>query len=222
MTRLLVVAKAPVPGEVKTRLGADLGMDAAADVAAAALLDTLRAGAAAFPPDRRHLALAGNLREARRAAEIADALRGWDVFEQEGAGFAGRLVHAHAALAAHRDPVVQIGMDTPQVTAQQLLDVASTLASEDPTVDAVLGRADDGGWWVLGLRDGHHAAPLVDVAMSRATTYDDTRRALEATGLRVAPTATLRDVDTLGDAEEVAAAAPDSAFAAAWRRVPRG
>ena len=48
--RALVLAKAPVAGRVKTRLGADVGMAYAADLAAAALLDTLLACTAAFGP----------------------------------------------------------------------------------------------------------------------------------------------------------------------------
>lgn len=222
MSRVLVVAKAPVPGEVKTRLGADIGMAVAAEVAAAALLDTLRACASAYPRTRRHLALAGDLTSALRGREIAAALAGWDVFPQQGAGFAERLVHAHATVAGRGDgPVVQIGMDTPQVTADLLLAAADALGDPDaPTApDAVLGRADDGGWWVLVLRDSRAAAPLSDVAMSTPTTYDDTRAALEASGLRVTGTAVLRDVDTLADADEVAAAAPSGAFAAAWGRL---
>ena len=44
--RILVIAKAPVPGLAKTRLGAAVGMDVAAELAAAALLDTVRTCAA--------------------------------------------------------------------------------------------------------------------------------------------------------------------------------
>lgn len=220
--RVLVVAKAPVAGAVKTRLGADIGMDGAAEVAAAALLDTLRTCAAAFPVTRRHLALAGDLGSAVRGAELEAAVMGWDVFPQQGTGFAERLVHAHATVAGRGDgPVVQIGMDTPQVTAALLLAAADALGDPDEPIapDAVLGRADDGGWWVLVLRDGRRASPLAEVVMSTPTTYDDTRAALEASGRRVAGTAVLRDVDTVADADEVAAAAPDGAFAAAWSRL---
>jgi len=53
--------------------------------------------------------------------------------------------------------------------------------------------------------------------MSTPTTYDDTRRALEGDGLRVTVTEELRDVDTVDDAEVVAAEAPDTEFARTWR-----
>lgn len=222
MSRVLVVAKSPVPGEVKTRLGADIGMAAAAQVAAASLLDTLRACRAAYPADRCHLALAGDLRGALRADEIGGAVTGWDVFAQQGTDFTRRLVHAHATVAG-RGPgaVVQIGMDTPQVTADLLRGVERGLgAPSDPAApDAVLGPAEDGGWWALGLRDPRDAAPLRDVPMSVATTYDDTWAALAAAGRRVGSTVALRDVDTVADANAVAEECPDGQFAAVWREL---
>ena len=80
--RALVVAKAPVPGRVKTRLGAVIGMDAAARVAAAALLDTLSACRSAFA--ECHLALDGDLRGACEEDELRDRLGGWVVHPQRG------------------------------------------------------------------------------------------------------------------------------------------
>ncbi|MFL6158624.1 MAG: alpha/beta hydrolase fold domain-containing protein, partial [Marmoricola sp.] len=87
--RVLVVAKAPVPGLAKTRLGAEIGMDAAADLAAAALLDTIDACRQAFGK-RCHLALEGDLAAASRGDEIVGALREWHVFAQQGDQLAQR------------------------------------------------------------------------------------------------------------------------------------
>ena len=211
MTSLLVVAKAPEPGRVKTRLGADIGMPAAAELAAAALLDTLAAAAGTGIASGRHVSLAGDLHRAVRAEELRAALAGWTVHPQIGADFTQRLVDAHSRVTG---PVVQVGMDTPQVTPGLLAEVVAGLADHD----AVLGPAEDGGWWVLALRDPARAAALAGVEMSTPTTGADTRTALEAAGLSVADTVTLRDVDTVTDAEAVAALAPDSHFAAAWAR----
>jgi glycosyltransferase A (GT-A) superfamily protein (DUF2064 family) len=213
VSRVLVVAKSPVAGAVKTRLGADIGMDAAADLAAAALLDTLRACAAAYDVGRRHLALAGDLAAAVRGAAIERALTGWHVFPQHGEGFSERLVHAHATTAGRgTGPVVQIGMDTPQVTPDLLVGAVDALADQD----AVLGPAGDGGWWVLALQDARRATPLGRVTMSTPATYADTHDALSDSGLRVATTSVLRDVDTVADADAVADEAPHSLFAEAW------
>jgi uncharacterized protein len=207
---VLVVAKAPVPGRAKTRLAVITGDDAAADLAAAALLDTI-AAVAATPGARGHLALSGDLAQAARRTELLDAVRDWTVTPQRGAGFAERLVAAHADAGA--GPVVQVGMDTPQLTPALLLRALTDLGSDD----VCLGPARDGGWWALARRDPHVAVPLGGVAMSTASTYDDTCAALVDAGLRVTSTAPLSDVDTLDDAAEVARLAPDSRFAAAFR-----
>ena len=87
---VLVVAKAPVPGLAKTRLAATVGEQAAADIAAAALLDTLDA-VAATPVTRRVVAMTGDLDLACRAEEIRDRLGGFMVIEQRGDDFADRL-----------------------------------------------------------------------------------------------------------------------------------
>ncbi|GAB3261087.1 TIGR04282 family arsenosugar biosynthesis glycosyltransferase [Nocardioides dilutus] len=214
MTRALVVAKAPVPGRVKTRLGADVGMVAAAEVAAAALLDTLAACRAAFGAADCLLALSGDLSRAARSLEIEAALAGWHVFPQRGDGLGARLAHAHADAPGGR-PVLQVGMDTPQLAAEHLHGAAATLDE----ADALLGPAEDGGWWLLGLRDPAAAAALIGVPMSTPTTYDDTRRALEDVGLEVATGTVLRDVDTVADADLVAAGHRDTEFARAWTGV---
>lgn len=213
--RALVVAKAPVAGRVKTRLGADIGHDAAADVAASALLDTIDACTEAFGADGCLLALAGDLADAVRGAEIAAALTGWAQGTQRGATFAARLANAHADVPTG-GPVVQVGMDTPQLSAEHLHEVARGLESHD----AVLGPALDGGWWVLGLRRPRGAAALHDVPMSTPTTYADTRRALRGAGLEVGATVVLRDVDTVEDARAVARET-QGAFARTWRGIDR-
>lgn len=206
----LVVAKAPVAGLAKTRLAAGTGDTAAADLAAAALLDTL---AACTDAPHRVIALTGDLDAAERSAELRSALTGWVVLPQRGDGFDERLAAAHAdALAATGAPTVQVGMDTPQLTAAILGEVAGLLADHD----AVLGRADDGGWWVLALTDPAAAAALTGVPMSTPTTYDDTLGALRAAGLDVGATNELTDVDTADDAELVAMHAPGTRFAQAW------
>ena len=210
----LVVAKAPVPGLAKTRLGAEIGMAAAADLAAAALLDTLDACERAFTTGRRHVALTGALADAARGPEIAGRLRGWSVFEQVGHGFPTRLAAAHAEVGRRTGgATMQIGMDTPQVTTDLLRAVEAGLDDHD----AVLGTAPDGGWWTLALREPRDAAVLAGVPTSTPDTAAQTREALLDRGLAVGEAPGLRDVDTIEDAWAVAAEAPDGRFAAAWQ-----
>ena len=215
MSRCLVVAKAPVPGLCKTRLAADIGYDAAAGLASAALLDTLATATAAFGAGGCVLALVGDLAEAVDGDAVRDAVAGWTVVEQRGDDFGQRLAHAHAD--AGSGPLVQIGMDTPQLTTTHLIQAIEGLDRHD----AVLAPAEDGGWWGLALRDPGAAGHLRAVPMSTPDTGRDTREALESAGLSVGTTTPLRDVDTLEDAEVVAALVPGGRFAAAWHRLER-
>lgn len=202
---VLVVAKAPVPGLAKTRLAASIGVRAAAEVAAAALLDTLDAVAGA-PVAARVVAMTGDLEAAARSAEIRSRLAEFTVIDQRGEDFADRLANAHAdaAVAVHGLPILQIGMDTPQVTADLIAQCASTLCR----VGAVLGMARDGGWWVLGVHDPATAQCLREVPMSRPDTGAVTLRALQHAGVDAKLVDELADVDTLDDVAVVRRACP--------------
>lgn len=103
---------------------------------------------AAAPVAARVVALTGDLEAAASAGQIRQRLESFAVIGQRGDGFADRLANAHAdaGLRFARQPVLQIGMDTPQVTAELLAECARRLL-EAP---AVLGLARDGGWWALG------------------------------------------------------------------------
>ncbi|MEU9739428.1 DUF2064 domain-containing protein [Micromonospora chersina] len=212
MTVLLVVAKAPVAGAVKTRLCPPAEPAQAARIAAAALRDTLDA-VAATPGVVPVLALAGRFADAEDGPELAAAVAGWPVLAQRGDDFADRLAHAHADVAAAYPgrPVLQIGMDTPQLTAARL--AASVRRLGAPATDAVLGPAADGGWWALGLRDPEQAAALRGVPMSTPDTGRRTRAALAARGLRIGTLPVLRDVDDWTDALAVTGLAPTGRFA---------
>lgn len=206
---VLVIAKSPRPGTVKTRLAADLGDAGAARVAAAALLDTLLVAGTAF--GHRVLALAGDLADtgAIDTSDVRDATAGWQVIGQSAGNLAHRLARAHAdagalARAAGYPPrIVQIGMDTPQVSAQLLEDSAGLLCR--PDTDAILGPAEDGGWWVCGTSRTAHAAALAAVPMSRSDTGLRSLAALRGAGARVRLVGVLRDLDTLDDAKVIAA-----------------
>lgn len=197
---VLVVAKAPVPGLAKTRLAATVGDVAAADVAAAALLDTLDAVAAADVAVRI-IAMTGDLDAACRSDEIRCRLTDFIVLPQRGDGFADRLANAHsdASTAGGGLPVLQIGMDTPQVTAELLERCATALTA----ADAVLGMARDGGWWVLGIRHARSAECLRDVPMSQPDTGAVTLQALRDTEVGVSLVEELADVDVIDDVEAV-------------------
>ena len=190
-------------------------MERAADLAAAALLDTVRACAAAYGPQRCHLSLDGVLAHGQLADELLEETADWTFHPQRGEDFAERLVNAHEdASAASGSPVVQVGMDTPHLSAQTLLEAGELLTGPD---DAVLGPAYDGGWWLLGVGRPHLVAHLPEVPMSTSETGRLTRKALARAGARVTEIESLCDVDEAGDAESVAAGAPNTRFARGWR-----
>lgn len=213
---VVVLAKSPVPGRVKTRLCPPATPEQAADIAAAALVDTLTA-AAAVPRAQVVVALAGALSDAARATDVAAALAGHHVVAQRGVALGARIAAAHADVATLLPgrASLQVGMDTPQIDAPLLARCAGLLGS----ADAVLGPAADGGWWLLGLRDPRAAELIAHVPTSRPDTGAATLAALRAGGLRVARAPELSDVDTVADAHDVAALAPHTAFAAAVRRL---
>jgi len=212
---LIVLAKAPVPGRVKTRLCPPATPEQAADLAAAALLDTLTA-TAAVPSARTVVALAGTVADGARALDVAAALT-CPVIPQRGVGLGARIAAAHAdtAVLLPGHASLQVGMDTPQIDPTLLADCAARLSR----ADAVLGPADDGGWWLLGLRDPRAAALIVGVPTSRPDTGAGTLRALRDGGLRVAIAPQLRDVDTIADAVEVARLVPHTAFGGAVQQL---
>lgn len=201
---LAVIAKAPIAGRVKTRLCPPLTPSQAAALAGAALEDTL-AAVAATPTHRRVLVLEG---------EAGDWVpEGFEVIPQRGDGLAERLADAFATIG---EPTLLVGMDTPQVTAQMLIEATALLRMEG--VDAVQGDADDGGYWAIGLRRPDPAA-FAGVPMSLDHTGAAQRARLAELGLAVADLPALRDIDTIDDAVVVAALAPRSRFAAALHAV---
>ncbi|MEV6485989.1 DUF2064 domain-containing protein [Streptomyces sp. NPDC051576] len=202
MTTLLLIAKEPRPGRVKTRLTPPFTPVEAAALAEASLVDTL------------HVMLAT---PARRRVLVLDGTPGpwlppgFDVVPQCGGGLDERLA---AAFAGCDGPALLIGMDTPQVTPELLtVDFADC--------DAYFGPAEDGGFWALGLADPDPGL-LRGVPMSTPTTGAVQRMRLSAGGLRVRDLPALRDVDTAYDAELVAASAPDGRFARKLARLRTG
>ena len=200
---VLVVAKAPVPGLAKTRIASTVGDDVAADLAAAALLDTLATATAVGWPVV--VAMTGDLDRAARADEIRAALEPLTVVPQRGDGLAERLANAHADAGA-TDGVVQVGMDTPQLLVADYLDAGRMVELGS----IVVGPATDGGWWLLGLPDPALAQRLVDVPMSTDQTGAKT---VEALGGDVISLRTLPDMDTWDDAVAIAADVPISRLA---------
>lgn len=203
---LIVLAKQPVAGRVKTRLCPPLSTQQAAEVAAAALADTL-AAIASTPARRRVLAF---------DAPVGTWLpAGWISHRQPTGPLDARIVAAF--VEAGRGPTVLVGMDTPQLRGDQLTEW------QPEHYAACLGPAADGGYWAIGLRDPS-AAPAVIAGVPMSTSYTGVAQLarLRAHGLAVQLLDELTDVDTIADADDVASCASGGRFADAIRRIRPG
>lgn len=203
--QVLVLAKEPVAGRVKTRLTPELSHEQAAEVAQASLEDTLDAV-------RRC--------DLRSRVLVVDGLvtaPSFTLQPQTGGPLDVRIAAAFDdAWAAHRLPMLLVGMDTPQLSASLLETVLSALLS--PGVDAVLGLAHDGGWWGLGLRQPRPEL-IRGVLTSQSDTGQEQRQRLLGAGLTVVDLPVLTDVDTVEDLRRVANLAAGSRFARTVARV---
>jgi hypothetical protein len=192
---LLVVAKAPAPGQTKTRLAGMLGADAAAafysclladtlDIAraTAALLPGLTPGIAFWPPDGE--------------AYFRTLAPEFELILQEGETLGARLNHVlNSAFANGYAEAAVLSSDTPFVTPQALIEGFHALSTG---YDAALGPCDDGGYYVL-----HVATPrpelLLPITMSTPTVTRDTLDAAAAAGLRVNMLPVTQDIDIPDD-----------------------
>lgn len=204
---VLVVAKEPVPGRVKTRLCPPCTPAQAAAIAEAALRDTFDA-IAASGADEIVVALDGE-----PGPWLPDGVR---VVPQVDGPLDQRLT---AAWGATDGPGIQVGMDTPQLQPGDLDHAMATLSTNG--TDAVLGHAADGGWWLIGLRSADDRV-FAGIPTSRSDTGARQRARLESLGMQVGTVPTLVDVDHFSDAVAVAAAVPNTHFARAVRAVGAG
>jgi len=198
----MVMAKAPVPGLVKTRLSPPLSRSEAAAVAEAALADTLDSVLACHA-DYKVLALDG------QAGSWLPS--GIDVIPQRGEGLSQRLANAWVDTRSRTSGWgLQLGMDTPQVTSGDLDALLSRLARTQPGSGrtAVLGLARDGGWWVIGLPGSDPQRVFGGLPISTPDAGEAQLRRLEALGLDVAFAPTRCDIDTVDDLRAVAAECP--------------
>jgi rSAM/selenodomain-associated transferase 1 len=205
---LLIVAKEPRPGLVKTRLGATLGHDQAAALYRAFSADTFRMSED-LPNVRLALAHWPPECGAHFRALLPESAM---VFAQVGADFGARLANAFATVSARRaGPIVLIGTDSPSLPAALVRRAFAWLA--DPAIDAVLGPCFDGGWYLLGLRAPQ---PLIfqGIAWSSERTCAQTVERIVRAGLGLRLLPPWYDIDSAADLPRLAAdlaSRPDAA-----------
>lgn len=187
--RLVIMVKEPRPGRVKTRLGAGIGMTAAARWFRRQSSDLIRRLSAdprwetmlAVAPDRAGL-------ESRVWPPHVGRI-------PQGPGDLGdRMGRVFRWLPP--GPVCVIGADIPGVERRDIAAAFEALGRSD----AVVGPATDGGYWLIGLARGRRTAPaglFSDVRWSTEHALADTARSFG--DARIAHVRTLRDVDTAAD-----------------------
>ncbi len=188
---LIVVARAPVAGSVKTRLAAELGAEQALSIyrdLGSRTITAVTAGAeysitVAFTPDD-----AGTLVRQWLGPSVA--------LEPQGEGELGERMAAAVttAYAAGAQRVVLIGTDCPAVTQRVVQDAFHRLRQ----ADVVIGPARDGGYYLIGLA-GPHTAVFHDIPWSTSATLRATLDRIRARGLSVALLRMERDIDTAED-----------------------
>ncbi|MDB1088613.1 glycosyltransferase [Streptomyces sp. ACA25] len=200
-TTLLVIAKEPLPGRVKTRLTPPFSPQQAARLAEASLADTLDT-VLRVPAARRVLVLEG-----RPGPWLPP---GFEVVPQATGGLDERIAAAFAGCAG---PALLIGMDTPQVTPALLAPATGPGGWPTPCT-AWIGLAEDGGFWALGMARPDPAL-VRGVPMSTSVTGREQLRRLTGAGLDVHRLPELRDMDTAQDAAVIARIAVGRRFPAA-------
>ncbi len=188
---IAVFAKPPVPGRVKTRLGRAVGHAAAAELARALLIDTV----ARWQRTGHDVVLATPEPGVDHGVELPWVDQGRD-------GLGARIERVLRAGLQRGGWALAVGADAPAIP-QDALDQSIALleAGRD-----VLGPADDGGFWALGL----HACPqgLLDgIPWSDPTTGDRTRERLQSQGYDPALLPGAWDVDHASDLPRLVAAA---------------
>lgn len=190
---LIVFAKRPAPGSVKTRLCPPFTPEQASAFYACMLEDVLEAMARAGPP--LGLALRLMIHPAEAVARPGVPVpAGFTVVGQQGPGLAERMEQAFATASGEGfGPILVRGSDSPALDGSVL---EAALAALD-RVDLVLCPDRDGGYNLVGLRGP--APGIFDHAMSTDSVLKDTLARADALGVRHAVLPAGFDIDTVDD-----------------------
>jgi len=191
-TALIIFAKAPIPGEVKTRLCPPLDHDEAASLHGTLVLDAVER-AKGLPG--ASLYVAGTPDLAHPFFKVMEGRYGAKLLPQRGPDLGSRMKWAmQDAFEQGAQEVLLTGTDLPTLPRAHLVE-ALTLVKRH---DVVLGPTADGGYYLIGLRKMVPA--LFDgIAWSTASAFAETKKKIEQAGLSLGLLPECRDLDTLED-----------------------
>jgi uncharacterized protein len=191
---LVIMAKAPRPGEVKTRLSARLSPDAVTDFYCCLLQDTL--------------ALARSLNDVDVAVMCPDSdvhelaqLAGHEasVVAQKGEGLAAGLTSVFAHFADSHQRIIAFNSDSPHLPQSVLQDAFETLAE----YDIVAGPTQDGGYYLVGAKASHSTLFASD-GMGTCSALERLLTRAQSLGLSVGLAPPFYDIDIVEDLTRLA------------------
>jgi uncharacterized protein len=189
---VIIFAKRPVIGRVKTRLAQTIGKEMARDLYLRLIkhmFDTL--GHSSYDIFMYWDCSVGD------STELLDCP--FQESEQNGADLGERMYNAFCVMLDSYRKVVIIGCDCPEVSNQVLCDAFDILHSHD----VVLGPARDGGYYLIGAHR-IEAAVFNDIAWGTASVYEKTKTKILAAGLSFDSLSLLSDIDVYEDLKQYA------------------
>lgn len=193
---LVVMAKAPRPGMVKTRLTRSLSVEAATDLYRCLLDDTIALARSLSSVKVSILCPAPDVED------LVELVRGAvDVVAQNGDGLAAGLTSVFAHFTAHgQQRVVAFNSDSPHLAASVLAGAFEALTDHD----VVVGPTHDGGYYLVGAKAAH-AALFDGDGMGTKSAFDGLLARARGLQLSIGFTDPFYDVDVESDLTRLAA-----------------
>lgn len=191
MQTLVLFAKQPIPGQVKTRLAATWGADRAAGLYECFLRDQFERFAS--ESDRRVVAYAPDTSAAHDW--FAESARGWQLWPQPETDLGDRMAACFEQWCSETDDrLALIGSDSPNLPPGSFDQAFELLDSHD----VVLGPSSDGGYWLVGLRGSAPQARAIfdNVDWSTAEVFQQTVERIRSLNLNLGLLPLWFDVDT--------------------------
>ena len=198
--RLIIFAKLPEPGKVKTRLAADLGNERAAEIYSQLARDIISRVSESdhyqtyifYDPPEKKAEVAGWLNDSIDPEAVS-------FFPQQGVILGERISLAfEKVFSSNADRSVIIGTDCTDLTRELIEDSFKALR----VYDAVIGPAEDGGYYLLGL-NRFRPELFQDIEWSTRHVLGQTVERLQESGLRYKVLKTLSDIDNLDDLKRI-------------------
>jgi len=201
---LIIFAREPVPGKVKTRLAADIGDDSAADIYTAMLGDIINHSNTL--KDVRILIF-----WALESVEfpIISGTEHIEMYRQNGSDLGERMANAFATAFSFGIKVCCIiGSDSPDLPVKFITQAFANL--ERDNTDIVYGPTEDGGYYLLGIKQPWQRL-FENIPWSSPTVLDTTCARIDELKLHATVLPTWYDIDTIADLQKLAVGSEESA-----------